>query len=133
MSRLNRFFGVFTHEGGKAKRFVPEQELRRTLLNCLLWEDTFYEDGVSIAERIKQLVPKVAPDTAAALAIEARENMKLRHAPLLVLREMARIETHRGLVADTLDRVIQRPDELTELLAIYWADALGPMQHRPDS
>jgi hypothetical protein len=68
--------------------------------------------------------------TAAALAVEARENMKLRHAPLLVLREMARLETHRGLVADTLDRIIQRPDELTELLAIYWADALGPMQQR---
>jgi hypothetical protein len=130
MSRLNRFIGVFTHEGGKGRRFAPEQELRRTLLNCLLWEDTFYEDGVSIAERIKQLVPKVAPETVAALAVEARENMKLRHAPLLVLREMARIETHRGLVADTLDRIIQRPDELTELLAIYWADALGPMQQR---
>ena len=38
--------------------------------------------------------------------------------------------THRGLVADTLARVIQRPDEMTELLAIYWADVLGPMQQR---
>ena len=56
--------------------------------------------------------------------------MKLRHAPLLVVREMARHATHRGLVADTLVRVIQRPDEMTELLAIYWADALGPMQQR---
>jgi hypothetical protein len=56
--------------------------------------------------------------------------MKLRHAPLLVLREMARHEKHRGLVADTLARVIQRPDEMTELLAIYWADALGPRQQR---
>jgi 60 kDa SS-A/Ro ribonucleoprotein len=62
--------------------------------------------------------------------ITAREDMKLRHAPLLVLREMARHATHRGLVADTLVRVIQRPDEMTELLAIYWADALGPMQQR---
>jgi 60 kDa SS-A/Ro ribonucleoprotein len=59
-----------------------------------------------------------------------REEMKLRHAPLLVLREMARHEKHRALVAETLDRVIQRPDEMTELLAIYWADALGPMQQR---
>ncbi|GCC47734.1 hypothetical protein chiPu_0031822, partial [Chiloscyllium punctatum] len=56
--------------------------------------------------------------------------MKLRHAPLLVVREMARHPTHRGLVADTLARVIQRPDEMTELLAIYWADALGPQQQR---
>ena len=54
--------------------------------------------------------------------------MKLRHAPLLVVREMARLETHRALVADTIARIVQRPDEMTELLAIYWADALGPQQ-----
>src|SRR5262249_33519761 len=29
-----------------------------------------------------------------------------------------------------LERVVQRPDEMTEFLAIYWADALGPMQQR---
>ena len=89
-----------------------------------------YEDGVAIADRIKALVPKVAPERVAALAIEAREVMKLRHAPLLVVREMARHEKHRVLVADTLAQVIQRPDEMTELLAIYWADALGPQQQR---
>ena len=75
-----------------------------------------------IAERIAKLVPAVDPEACAAIAVEAREAMKLRHAPLLVVREMARHPTHRGLVADTLARIIQRPDELTEFLAIYWAD-----------
>ena len=130
MVNINKLFRASTHEGARAMRFTPEQELQRTLMNCLLWEDQFYEDGVSIAERIAALVPKVEPETVAALAIEAREEMKLRHAPLLVVREMARHERHRVLVADTLARVIQRPDELTEFLAIYWADALGPMQQR---
>ena len=130
MSTLNKLKRVFTREGAPAKAFTPADELKRTLMNCLLWEDQFYEDGVSIADRIKQLVPRVEPERVAALAITAREDMKLRHAPLLVLREMARHATHRGLVADTLVRVIQRPDEMTELLAIYWADALGPMQQR---
>jgi len=45
------FCASFTHEGGRARRFTPEQELRRSLMNCLLWEDQFYEDGVAIAER----------------------------------------------------------------------------------
>jgi hypothetical protein len=99
-------------------------------MNSMLWESQFYEDGVAIAERIAALVSKVKAETVAALAIEAREDMKLRHAPLLIVREMARQETHRGFVADTLERVIQRPDELTEFLAIYWAAALGPMQQR---
>ena len=130
MSTLNKLKRVFTREGAPAKAFTPADELKRTLMNCLLWEDQFYEDGAAIADRIKQLVPLVEPERVAALAITAREDMKLRHAPLLVLREMARHATHRGLVADTLARVIQRPDEMTELLAIYWADALGPMQQR---
>jgi len=130
MVSLNKIVRAFTHEGARGKRFTPEMALKRTLMNCLLWEDQFYEDGVAIADRIKALVPEVEPARAAALAVEAREVMKLRHAPLLVLREMARHETHRGLVADTLARVIQRPDEMTELLAIYWADALGPGQQR---
>lgn len=130
MAKLNKVLRAFTHEGARAKRFTPEQELRRTLMNCLLWEDQFYEDGVTLADRIKALVPHVEPAKVAALAIEAREQMKLRHAPLLVVREMARHEKHRVLVADTLARVIQRPDEMTELLAIYWADALGAMQQR---
>jgi len=130
MVRLNKLVRAFTREGARAIRFTPEMELKRALMNCLLWEDQFYEDGVSIADRIKALVPKVAPARVAQLAIEAREVMKLRHAPLLVIREMARSEKHRALVADTLAQVIQRPDEMTELLAIYWADALGPMQQR---
>ena len=119
-----------THEGARAVRFTPERELKRALMNCLLWEDQFYEDGVSIAERIAALVPQVEPEEAAALAVAAREEMKLRHAPLLVVREMARYPRHRVLVAETLDRIVQRPDELTEFLAIYWADALGPQQQR---
>ncbi|MBR1086799.1 TROVE domain-containing protein [Bradyrhizobium manausense] len=130
MVRLNKIVRAFTREGARAVRFTPEMELKRALMNCLLWEDQFYEDGVTIADRIKALVPKVAPARVAQLAIEARDVMKLRHAPLLVIREMARNEKHRALVADTVAQVIQRPDEMTELLAIYWADALGPQQQR---
>ncbi|MES5483892.1 TROVE domain-containing protein [Bradyrhizobium sp. INPA03-11B] len=130
MAAINKIMRAFTREGARGKRFTPEMELRRALLNCLLWESQFYEDGVAIADRIKALVPLVAPERTAELAIAARETMKLRHAPLLVVREMARHPTHRALVADTLARAIQRPDEMTELLAIYWADALGPQQQR---
>lgn len=130
MAKINKQSHVRTHEGAKGRAFAPEQELRRALMTCMLWEDQFYEDGVSIAERIGALVPKVEAEKVAAMAVEAREDMKLRHAPLLIVREMARHEGHKALVADTLDRVVQRPDELTEFLAIYWSDALGPMQQR---
>jgi len=111
-----------THEGGPARRLTPIQELRRTILSCMLFEDTFYEDGVSISDRIKALVPQCTPIDVAELAIEAREKMHLRHAPLFLAREMARgSKAHRLFVADLLSTVIQRADELAEFLALYWA------------
>lgn len=116
-----------THEGAPAKRINAEQELRRSLMACMLWENTFYEGGESIAERIASLVPEVSPRTVANMAIEAREKMKLRHAPLWVVRAMARSEKHRGYVSDTLSRIIQRADELSEFVSLYWLDGKQPL------
>ena len=127
LNTLNLNFGPHTHEGASARHISPELQLRRSVLACLLWESQFYEDGVEIAGRIAELVPKVAVEKVAALAIEAREQMKLRHAPLLLGREMARHKTHRHLVGDTLARVIQRADELSEFVAIYWKDGRVPL------
>lgn len=90
---------------------------------CLLWENSFYESGEDCSHRIIRLIPQVPAEKVATVAIEAREEMKLRHVPLLLVREMAIHNTHKHLVAKTLQRVIQRPDELTEFLAIYWKDA----------
>jgi 60 kDa SS-A/Ro ribonucleoprotein len=130
MARINMFprlKGERTHEGAPARHISPEQQLRRSVLACMLWEDQFYEDGVAIAGRIRELVAKVPAEKVAALAVEAREKMKLRHAPLLLVREMARLATHRHLVADTLMRVIQRADELSEFVALYWSEGKQPL------
>src|SRR5437764_10640304 len=93
----------------------------------MLWEGQFYEEGVAIAGRIRELVAKVPAERVAALAVEAREKMKLRHAPLLLVREMARLATHRHLVAETLTQVIQRADELAEFVALYWSEGKQPL------
>jgi 60 kDa SS-A/Ro ribonucleoprotein len=133
MARLNIFRRSKkerTHEGAPARAFGPEAQLRRSVMNCMLWEDQFYEDDVAIADRIQALIPKVDPEAVAQIAIEAREKMKLRHAPLLIVRAMAASEKHRPLVAATLERVVQRPDEMTEFLAIYWSDVIGLQQQR---
>ena len=127
LNLLNLNFGPRTHEGAPARNISNELQLRRSVLACLLWESQFYEDGVEIAGRIAQLVPKVEAEKVACLAVEAREKMKLRHAPLLLVREMARHATHRGFVAETLVQVIQRADELAEFVAIYWKDGRVPL------
>ena len=114
-----------TFEGAPARELTAEQKLRRSVLSCLLWEDEFYEDGETIADRILALAAEVAPETVAALAVEAREQMKLRHAPLMLL--CALIRNGGTLVAPTIERVIQRADELTELVALYWRNGKRPL------
>src|SRR5450631_2608388 len=96
LNTLNLNTAPCTHEGPPTRHVSPEMQLRRSVLACLLWESQFYEDGIEIAGRIAELVPKVAAEKVAALAIESREQMKLRHVPLALVREMARHKTHRA-------------------------------------
>ena len=115
----------FTHEGAVAKHINPEQALRRSVMSCFLWEREFYEDGVAIADRITELADAASKEFVAALAIEARTDFHLRHVPLLLLLSL--IKKGGEGVADTIAQVIQRPDEMAELLAMYWRDGRRPL------
>lgn len=114
-----------TYGGAPASRVSPEAQLRRSVLATFLWEDQFYEDGVTIADRIRDLAQKVPAETVAALAIEAREKQRLRHVPLLLAVSLA----PRGgkVVGDTIASVIQRADEMGELLSLYWDKGRVPL------
>lgn len=118
-----------THEGAVAARLNKSQKLRRLVMASMLWEDSFYVDGISHAEYVRQALLEADPEEVAQIAVEAREKMKLRHMPLYLVRELARHPNKkaRTLVADTLTRVIQRPDELAEFLSIYWKDGKQPL------
>jgi 60 kDa SS-A/Ro ribonucleoprotein len=111
-----------THGGAITAKITDAEELlRRSVMACMLWEDSFYEDGKSTADRIKEYIPNIPAARVAEIAIEARSQMKLRHVPLLIVREMARLDSHKHLVAKTLCEVIQRPDEISEFLSLYWS------------
>jgi len=100
------------------------------VLSCLLWESEFYEDGEEIAKRIAGLTSQCMPEDVAALAVEAREQMHLRHVPLLLLRELARhplLKDRPQLLSKTMARVLQRADEPAEFLALYWKDKKEPL------
>ena len=116
-----------THEGAVARNINAEQQLRRSVLACMLWENTFYEDGESIADRIVAGVQAINPITAKELAIEARTQMKLRHVPLLIARELARNANSRGTARACLEEIIQRPDEITEFIKMYWTPEKQPL------
>lgn len=103
----------------------PIQQLRRSVLACLLFEGEFYESGKSIAERITETANAVSVEELAALAVEARTQFHLRHVPLLLLTSLAK----RGgsLVGKAIAETIQRPDELAEFLALYWKKGKSPL------
>lgn len=129
---------IKTHEGATAVHINPIQQLRRSVMANMLWEDTFYEDGVSIADRIKTEVATLlktegGPQLVADIAFEARTQMKLRHVPLLLVSSLIVHDTKetRAVIADTIARVIQRPDELGELVALFWKMKTGTSKMLP--
>lgn len=133
MAKINRPVpAVHTHEGGKASHTNDLQSLRRSVLSTLLWENSFYESGVDIVTHVKTFAHKVTPIQLATLAVEAREAFKLRHMPLFLSRELVRHPAlkdvaDRAIIGNTIERVIQRADELCEFLALYWKDKKVPI------
>jgi len=120
---------LYTHEGAVAVFANPVEQLRRSVMSCLLWEDEFYEDGESIAKRIQGttaeiLKQKDGAETVANIAVEARTKFKLRHVPLVLLVALIRAATKqtRAVVSGAIFEVVQRPDEMGELISLYWKE-----------
>lgn len=118
---------VKTSGGARAYKITPKLQLQRSVMSFLLWENGFYENGESIVQRIQSLVPQVMPQDVAEIAVRARHDMKLRHVPLFLIREMVRYPDYRPYVRDALNKVIQRPDEMAEFMAMYYADGRQPI------
>jgi 60 kDa SS-A/Ro ribonucleoprotein len=120
---------VKTHAGDTASRITPLQQLVRSSLACMLWENSFYEDGESIAHRITALSHQVRLGELASLAMRARRDYKLRHVPLLLARNLVTHPNAKGdsIVSYTIADVIQRADELGEFLSLYWGGKKTPI------
>lgn len=113
-----------TYEGAMAAPSVnAEVQLERLVATCLLFENTFYESGSTIADNIAAQCKKVKPQFIASLAKKARTEFNLRHVPLFLLAQLdvnrKRLkEDERSLISNTVADVVRRADELAELLAI---------------
>lgn len=105
-------------EGARAYALTPMMELY-TLVVTMSLSDTFYEKAPERMRRLRQLIGVCPPEFTARLAVYAREKMYLRSVPLVMTVELARLYNGNGLISRLVERVVQRADEITELLAYY--------------
>lgn len=117
-----------TFEGGPTTvKLTKEQELRRAVLTCLLWENEYYREGHETADRIRKLAMELPFETVAKLAVEARTDYKLRHVPLWLLVSLVDAGHKGNQVSEVICSTIQRPDEMAELLSLYWKGGKKPL------
>jgi len=108
-------FDTVNHEGEKAHKLDPELELYSLVCTCALSNQFYRNDRESILRLIK-LIFVVDPEFTKKLAIYAREKMYLRTIPLVIAALLARRDNcDKKFVC----RIIQRADEITELLTIW--------------
>ncbi len=109
---------TLNYEAATAFTLTPQLELYTAVATAAL-SDNFYEKAGATLDRIKQLIAKNDAVFTAKLAIYAREQMYLRSVPLVLAVELAKQHNGDGLVATLVERVIQRADEIAELLSYY--------------
>lgn len=106
------------YEGVKAFVLTPQLELYTAVATAGL-SDQFYEKQSDKMIRLRELIAKNDAAFVAKLAIYAREQMYLRSIPLVLAVELAKSQSGNAVVGKLTNRVIQRADEITELLAYY--------------
>src|ERR1700753_1200814 len=122
MSRFNDTSAA-THKttnlaGGSAYKMTPELELVSSLLTSFL-EDKFYESGKKRQTNIVKQVQAVDPLFAAKAAIYARNEFVRRSASHVVAAEMAATVKGEQWTKRFFDKVVHRPDDMLEILALY--------------
>ncbi|MCS6796183.1 MAG: TROVE domain-containing protein [Raineya sp.] len=109
---------ILNYEGEKAYTLSPALELYTAVVTASL-SDQFYEKADSKIERIRNLIAQNNPEFVAKLAIYTRKQMYLRSVPLVLAVELAKIHSGDNLVSRMIAQIIERADEITELLAYY--------------
>lgn len=108
------------YEGAKAYTMTPETELYATVVTASL-SNTFYQTANDRIARISELIAQNDAGFVARLAVYARTQMNMRSVPLVLAIELAKQNSGNSIVSKTVNGVVKRADEITELLAYYQA------------
>jgi hypothetical protein len=109
---------VTTFNGARSVDVSPIQRLRRLTMACMLWEDTFYVDGKTAIEQIEEICKQIDGHKIVQVALECHKG-NLRHMPLYLIVQALK---KGAKCVDAIDTICNRPDQMTELLSLYWKD-----------
>jgi len=128
---------VYTHEGALSTNVSPIQKLRRLTMACMLWEDNFYVDGKTVSEQIEEVCKQLDQVQVLNMARECHLKGLLRHVPLWLIVCSFKCRnrlTQKEMFGETLQsasdiiaEICSRPDQMTELLGLYWKGGKKPL------
>ena len=104
--------------GGQAYQQSNDLELVSVLLTSFV-SDQFYRSSNDTLDRLKQLLNKVDPKFAAKSAIFARDKFGMRSITHALAGELASMLGGHEWSKDFYDKVVVRPDDMTEIMSYY--------------
>jgi 60 kDa SS-A/Ro ribonucleoprotein len=118
LKRKNGAAQTVNYGGEKAYVLTPAVELYTAVATAGL-SDKFYATANEFLVRLRGMIAKNDAAFVAKLAVYAREQMYLRSVPLVLAVELAKQQSGNSIVGKLTNRVVQRADEITELLSYY--------------
>ncbi len=107
--------------GGEAYAQSPELELLSILLTSF-GEDSFYRDAKDTFARLRQLIGQCDKEFVAKACVYARKEFGMRSITHVCAAELARHLSGKAYAKDFYNAVINRPDDMTEIVAYYFAN-----------
>src|SRR5690606_18962310 len=104
--------------GGAAYTQSAKSELVGLVLTSFV-QDDFYRKQQGQLATLKQLLEKVDPLFAAKTAIYARHIFGMRSITHIIAGEMSKLGAGQPWVRNFYERVVSRPDDITEILGYY--------------
>lgn len=104
--------------GGPARKMDKRLDLFSSLVTTFL-EDKFYENAKERMSRLSPLASECPPEFVAKCAVWARTQGNMRTAPLFLTAVLTKLHSGDDLVRRTVGKVVNRADEMAELLAAY--------------
>jgi len=116
---FSRAIKTINNEGATAYPMNDKEKLVTQVLTSFFNENKFYGDNSQDILNTVRNVIKTEAKFVANLCIYARNEMHLRTISHVLVSELAKSTEGKEYVRKTLNKIIERPDDMTEVLAYY--------------